>query len=154
MSLLVATWTGSIATVGLLAGAGITAWYARKAFREQAEQVIILREQADRDIDQRRRDQATRVFAWTEQRPFDGDPADPRAAACVRNTSQQAVYDVRLGWGTSGQHRWPVLLPGGECLIPGAGSSVADGTSAVWAEFRDAQGIRWRTSSTGNLDPM
>src|SRR5690348_10614009 len=85
MSLLVATWTGAIATLGLLAGAGITAWYARKAFREQAEQVKILREQADRDIDQRRRDQATRVFAWTEQRPFDDDPADQRAAACVRN---------------------------------------------------------------------
>src|SRR6266568_2255038 len=107
MSLLVATWTGAIATVGLLAGAGVTAWYAHQAFREQAEQVKILREQADRDIDQRRRDQATRVFAWTEQRPFDDDPADPRAAACVRNTSQQPVYDVRLGWARAGNSAGP-----------------------------------------------
>ncbi len=154
MSLLVATWTGAIATVGLLAGAGVTAWYARQAFREQAEQVKILREQADRDLDQRRRDQAARVFAWTEQRPFDDDQADPRAAACVRNTSQQPVYDVSVGWGTSGQQRWPVLLPGAEHVIPGAGSSVADGTSAVWAQFRDAQGVDWRTTSTGELDAL
>ena len=36
MSLLAATWTAALAIVGLFIGAVITAWYARKAFREQS----------------------------------------------------------------------------------------------------------------------
>jgi hypothetical protein len=58
MSLLVATWIGALAIVGLLVGAAFTAWYARRAFREQSEEVKILWQQAERDIDDRRRDQA------------------------------------------------------------------------------------------------
>jgi hypothetical protein len=154
MSLLVATWTGALATVGLLVGAAFTAWYARKAFREQSEEVKILQQQAKRDIDYRRRDQAAHVFAWAELRPYDDDPGDMRAAACLRNTSQQPVYNVRLGWGADGQQTWRVLLPGEERVIPGAGSAVADGTVPVWAEFRDAAGISWHTTSDGELGPV
>lgn len=58
MSLLVATWIGALTTVGLLVGAAFTAWYARKAFREQSKEVKILQQQAKRDIDDRLRRQA------------------------------------------------------------------------------------------------
>jgi hypothetical protein len=110
MSLVVATWTGALATVGLFAGAAFTAWYARMAFREQSKEVKLLQRQAERDIDDRHRAQAIRVFTWAEQRPYNDEPDDMRAVAFVRNTSQQPVYDVRLGWGASGQQAWPVLL--------------------------------------------
>jgi hypothetical protein len=112
-----------------------------------------LRQQAARDIDQRRRDQAAHVFAWADQRPmYDAD--DVRPAACLRNTSRQPIYHIKLGWGASGQQSWPVLLPDGEHVVRGAGSSVADGTAAVWAEFQDAAGICWRTTSLGELTEM
>ena len=150
MSLLFATQMTAVATAILAAGAVVTAIYAIRAFRSQSAEVGLLREQAARDSKQRHQEQAIRVFAWTEQRPFER-PDDMRSAACLRNTSQQPIYDVSLGWSTSGQHRWPVLLPGGEQIIPGAGSSVADGTVPVWAEFGDAAGNRWRTTSTGEL---
>lgn len=154
MSLVAATWTGALATIGLLAGAALTAWYARKAFREQSKEVKILQQQAERDMDDRRRAQAIHIFTWAEQRPYNDDPGDMRAAACVRNTSQQPVYDVRLGWGASGQQAWPVLLPGDEHVVTGAGTAVTDGSASVWAEFRDAAGTRWRTTSIGELKPV
>ena len=48
MSLLAATWTGAIASVGLLLGAVVTAMYAVRAFGEQrrltAEQVKEIRQ--------------------------------------------------------------------------------------------------------------
>ena len=69
MSLLVATWIGALATVGLLVGAGITAWYARKAFREQSHEVALLQEQVKnqqsdrtREAADRRKAQAAKVF--------------------------------------------------------------------------------------------
>jgi hypothetical protein len=63
MSLFAATWTGAIPTIGLLIGAAVTDWYAHKAFGEQSAEGWPLQKQAERDIEQRRRDQATRVFA-------------------------------------------------------------------------------------------
>ncbi len=149
MSLLVATQVTAVATGVLAFFAIVTAVFAYLAFREQSVEVGLLQRQAARDSEQRRREQAAHVFAWVEQRPYDGDM---RAAACVRNTSQQPVYDIRLGWGDGGQQTWPVMLPGEEHVFPGAGSMVADGTAPVWAEFRDTAGIRWRTTSTGKLD--
>jgi hypothetical protein len=151
MSLLAATWTGVGATVGLFLGAIVTARYAIKAFRKQSEEVQLLQQQAERDIEQRRRAQPTQVFAWVESRPFQGNPEDMRAAACLRNKSAQPVYNILLGWGDSGQQRQRVLLPGEEHIMPGVGSTVADGKLPVWAEFRDAAGVRWRTTSEGEL---
>ncbi len=140
----------AVATATLAAGAIVTAIYAIRAFRSQSAEVGLLQEQASRGSKQRHQEQAIRIFTWAEQRPLNG-PDDMRPAACLRNTSQQPIYDISPGWGTSEQHSRPVLLPGGEHIITGAGSSVADGTAPVWAEFRDAAGNRWRTTSTGEL---
>jgi hypothetical protein len=120
MSLIVATWTGAIATVVLAVGAGFTVHYARKAFREQSSEVALLQQQlsdqrginaeqlkvlklqaADlrqsieerqRDREQRHRDQAVRVFTWAEE--IQADPA--RYRVLVSNASDRPVYDLQV----------------------------------------------------------
>lgn len=58
----VPTWLGTIATIGLFAGAALTVYYARKAFGQQAAELELLKDQAQRDIDERRRSQARLVY--------------------------------------------------------------------------------------------
>lgn len=154
MSLLVATWISAIATVALVIGAGVTAWYAIKAYRDQSKQTQLFRDQAIRDIEYRRRAQASRVFAWVEDRAYNGNSDDMRAAACIRDTSEQPVYDVALGLGEAQDKRWPVLMPGSEHVRPGLGTAFADGQRPVWAEFRDSAGIRWRADAMGQVSEV
>lgn len=151
MSVLMAAQITAIATAMLALLAIVTAVFAVLAFRKQSAEVATLQRQASRDVEDRHRAQAVQVYAWPDQQPYDDDPADLRAAACLRNGSRQPIYDVSLGWGTSPQQRLAVLLPSKEYVISGAGTSVADGSAAIWAEFRDAAGNRWRTDSTGQL---
>lgn len=143
----------AIATLVLAVFAFITAvlaYRAYRAFRKQSTEVDALIEDRNREAGQGHRAQATQVFTWVGERPVsDGGP--PQPAACVKNTSRQPVYDVSVGWGSSGMGRWRVLLPDEENAIPRAGSSVADGTVPIWIEFRDAAGVRWRATSRGEL---
>jgi hypothetical protein len=150
MSLLAATWTAAGATVGLFVGAIITAVYAIKAFCNQSDEVRLLQEQAKRDIEQRRRAQASQVFISVEPRPG-VHSEDVRQAAYIRNTSAQPVYDIVLGLGETGDQGWPVLLPGRELVRSGLGTDFASGKCPVWATFRDSAGVRWRTAGDGHL---
>lgn len=154
MSLLIATWIGAIATVVLAVGAVVTAWYAIKAYRDQSKQTRLLQDQTIRDIEFRRRAQASGVFVWVEDRAYDDNPDDMRAAACIRNTSNQPVYDVALGLGEAIEKCWAVLMPEGEHVRPGLGTPFADGTRPVWAEFRDSAGVRWRADAMGGLTEL
>jgi len=151
VSVLVAAQITAIATALLSLLAMVTAAFAVLAFQKQSAEVATLQRQASRDGEDRHRAQAVQIYAWADQRPYEDDPADLRTAACLMNGSGHPIYDVRLGWGTSAQQRLPVLLPSKEYVIPGAGTSVADGSAPVWAEFRDAAGNLWRTDSTGQL---
>jgi hypothetical protein len=164
MSLLAATWTSAIATALLVIGAVITAFYARNAYREQSRQTLevreqtrLLQEQADRDIGQRRRAQATQVFVWMEMRPYDGNHEDMRWAACIKNASGQPVYDIELGIGLGiglGSDRsLPVLMPGKDYELAGFGTDFADGRQ-IWITFRDSAGVRWRATSDGQLTEL
>jgi len=163
MSLLVATWTSAVATMLLVVGAAITAVYARNAYREQSrqtrevqEQTRMLREQADRDIRQRRRAQATQVFTWIEMRPYDGNDKDMRPAACIKNASSQPVYDIELGLGLGAvpgtDRTLPVLMPGKDYELVGLGTDFTNGQRQIWVAFRDSAGTRWRATSEGQLD--
>lgn len=154
MSLLAATWTSAMATVVLAIGAIVTAVYAGKAYRKQAEQTRLLQVQANRDIEQRRRTQASQVFTWIEKRPFTDDSQDMREAACIRNTSSQPVYDIALGLGETPKHHWPVLMPGSEHVRPGLGTAFITGQRPVWATFRDSAGNRWRAGAGGQLTEL
>ncbi len=164
MSLAFATWVGAVATALLAVGAGLTVYYARKAFiaqsqqlRDQQEinrlQVQEIREslaERKQGREQRRRAQAAQVITWPGDAPLDNDE-DIRTAAFVRNSSSQPVYDVRIGWGGDSQASLGSLMPGDEHVVRGAGTSAADGTHA---EFRDAAGVRWRTTSAGKLTEL
>jgi hypothetical protein len=162
MSLLVATWTSAIATALLVFGAVATELYARNAYREQSrqtgqirEQTRLLQEQADRDIRQRRRSQATQVFTWVEMRPYDGSTEDMRPTARIKNASGQPVYDIelglRLGEVEQTDRRLPVLMSDNDYELVGLGTDFADGQRQIWITFRDSQGVRWRTISDGQL---
>jgi len=123
------------------------------AYREQSRQTRLLQEQAGRDIRQWRRAQASQVFTWVEKRPFDGNDNDLRAAACIKNTSGQPVYDIELGLGPrpgkGSERRWPVLMPDADDERPGLGTDSADGRRQIWITFRDSAGVRWQATSDG-----
>lgn len=154
MSLLAATWTSAITTVVLAVGAIVTAVYAIMAYRKQSKQTQLLQEQADRDIEQRRRAQASHVFTCIERRPFDGKSEDMREAVCIRNTSSQPVYDIVLGLGERSEQRWPVLMPASEHVRPGIGTDFITGRRSVWATFRDSLGNCWCAGADGKLTEL
>lgn len=101
----------ALATVVLVLGAGATAWYAIKACQDQSKHTRILLDQMIRDIEYRRLGQASWVFVWVEDRPYDGNPDDMRAAACIGNTGNQPLYDVAFGLGQTHEKRLAVLMP-------------------------------------------
>jgi hypothetical protein len=116
-------WITSIATVGLLAGAIITAVYAARAFSKQAEEVAILADQnrehqqaLEHEAAERHREQASRVWVMMvpddeatkrdypahrpAREPAEADAGGPSLEALVRNTSehQVPVFDAKLHW--------------------------------------------------------
>lgn len=72
-----------------------------------------------------------------------------RAAACVRNTSGQPVYDIAIGLGEEVDQRWPVLMPEDEFVRPGLGTAFAIGERPVWVAFRDSADVCWRAMAHG-----
>jgi uncharacterized protein YoxC len=209
MSLTVATWIGAIATVVLALGAIVTVYYARKAFREQAEEVRTLKSQLEeqsreagllerqirqqqdfnelqapvlalqakeldeslgerqRDREQRRRAQVSRVFMW-ETRGFDiwtdkpgTDSVEPLTAH-VKNTSEQPIYDLAISWRAAGvpcgvPDQLGVLNPGESAQatreVPGSVSATPEKFDAV-ALFRDRERTWWRARPDGILDEI
>jgi Na+/glutamate symporter len=91
MSLLVATWTGAVATVGLLIGAIVTSVFAIKAFRKQSEEVALLQAQVKdqqddraREAEERRRAQAAKIFVTAS-------PGLSNIEIRMHNTSEQPI---------------------------------------------------------------
>ena len=146
MSLLLATWITAGATAVLAVFAVVTAWYARKAYRGQSAELTLLKEQAGRDIGQRRQAQAVKVFVSVA-----GLPPNPPDEIRLSNTSGQPIYELVAGAGGVEPVRLPVLLPG-EVYPFFAGWQDADGNMpTVLLDFRDASGVHWRTTSRGEL---
>lgn len=151
--------TGVLALLAL-----VTAWYARKAFRKQSEEVRLLGEQNTRDIEERRRAQAAQVFIMiegSEMRPGVEKQLDQVILkATVRNTSQLPVYDLWVRWRTvNGEFGIPTVAPQ---FLPGETKPV----EVIWSEaagmeetgvsldFRDAAGLHWRTTDRGILTEL
>ena len=156
------TWITAIATVGLLIGAIITAIYAIRAFREQSREVGILLEQNDRDIRDRRRDQASRVFVHEERYTYHavGKPSEKDITAYVHNTSEQPVYDVAFRWHSWGEpytenRRDEPLMPGAKdhdsARVPLDADPEQFGAFVI---FRDRAGVRWRAHPDGRFDEI
>jgi hypothetical protein len=154
----VATWIGALATVGLLIGAGFTVYYARNAFREQSDQVKLLKKQDERDVQQRRSAQAAQVYVFIPR----GQQAEAAAelTARIHNASQQPVYDLEMTWHEGQNPKNQIgdpkkrdrLMPD-ESLPFSPTATMGSSTDGigVTAEFRDAAGVRWRTNDRGEL---
>jgi hypothetical protein len=168
MSLIAATQITAIATVVLALGAIITAWFAIKAFRKQTQEVALLQQQAERDIDQRRRAQASQVFLElrslaTKEFVTSGDPPEPYGAS-AHNLSSLPVYQLSVIWtGWYEPCRDPIgrlisaseLQPLANRLMPGktttARHTPENAVPHPWLLFRDAAGVEWLTDTDGHL---
>jgi hypothetical protein len=176
----------AIGTVVLAVFAVVTAWYVRKAFREQFKEVRaieqqvedgrkVAKQQADllkiqsdqlelqqRQFDQdqvgRRRAQAAQVFILIDS--ANRLQAQTTLKAVAHNTSSQPVYDLWVQWRTDdGEFGTPEvrpqLLP--DTMEPFEQTWTADagisGTD-VSLDFRDAAGLRWRTTGRGILTEL
>jgi hypothetical protein len=89
-------WITAAATVVLAAGAIITAYYASKAFREQSEELGLLRKQVrdqqgerEREAAERRGAQAVKVFVV-----LGGMAPDVADEIRICNSSDQPIYDL------------------------------------------------------------
>jgi hypothetical protein len=130
MSLLVATWTGAIATAVLAIGAGFTVYYARNAFQAQSEEVRLLQRQvnaqqadAERFALQLERQQADAVgVRWrpghSVKNSASPDLTYSGRVMIVENKSERPIRDVTCR----------VLLADGTAVEPaGHGLYWADG---------------------------
>lgn len=186
MSLIAAAQLTAIATVALAAGAIVTAVFAFLAFRKQSDEVRTLKEQLEdqenlnekqtpvlelqardlshsledrrRDLDQRRRAQATQVFIRIADAAKAGLLVDLLAE--VTNSSQQPVYDLEAHWHLeNGPLGISAPLPH---LMPGLTTSFSQSWNAdddisglgVALEFRDAAHVHWRTTDRGELTDL
>jgi len=141
------TWISAIATIGLLTGAIITARYAILAFREQSREVAILGEQNDRDIAERRRAQASRVYTGVR------DLRPQVSHAYAKNGSDFPVYDAQF-WrsdlgGPSGPEDVGMIPPG--TTVQSRPLSYQDALATNVLAFRDAAGVRWIRMPDGIL---
>lgn len=136
----------------------------------QAAQLELQRRQFDKQLAERRRSQASRVFIWsdigpdprrTDEQIDKGVPWREGVTAHIRNTSEQPIYDLMVSW-QKGTAPWDapfpmsVLMPGQQedlthvfpdDLPPTVNVSLF---SAV-VRFRDASGVRWLLRPDGHL---
>jgi hypothetical protein len=138
------TWITGIATTVLAIFAIVTAYYARRAFNKQSQEVDALLEDRQRDLAERRRAQATRVFT--------GVTGDRPACPYAKNGSDFPIFDAQLWFpepeGVSGPDDLGTIVPGGTVrtsrpLYPDEPLSV------TIIAFRDAAGIRWIRTPDG-----
>jgi hypothetical protein len=178
-------WVTAIGTVGLLAGAVFTAVFALQAFREQSKEVRLLEDQVSdqralalkqvevlglqaeeirASLENRRQDQAARVFTWVEVTSHERG----HFLVHVTNSSDRPIYGLTflLGYGDDEDadyfskpeavkhvmpHETSVFEPDDE-------HSILWGTSwesgEVWSavHFRDASGETWQVNSKGQLE--
>jgi len=179
-------WVTALGTVGLLAGAVFTAVFAVQAFREQSKEVRLLEDQVNdqRDLalkqvevlslqaeeiraslENRRRDQAARVFTWVEL----ASHARGRFRIHVTNSSDRPIYGLTflLGYGDDDQADY-FSKPGAVKHVMPRETTVFEpdddehsilwGTSwepgEVWSavHFRDASGETWQVNSRGQME--
>jgi hypothetical protein len=179
-------WVTALGTIGLLAGAVFTAVFAVQAFREQSKEVRLLEDQVNdqRDLalkqvevlslqaeeiraslENRRRDQAARVFTWAEVTSH----ARGRFRVHVTNSSDRPIYGLTflLGYGDDDEadyfskpetvkhvmpHETTVFEPDEDehSILWGTSWEPGEVWSAV--HFRDASGETWQVNSRGQME--
>jgi hypothetical protein len=146
MSLIAATQITAVATLALAVFAFVTAIFAFLAFRKQSQEVGMLRAEATRQASDRRKAQAAKVFV-----ALGGLTPDMADEVRAHNTSGQPIYDLVVAWADGAElQRVPHLMPGEEYPFFTAPPEGVE-SPVVWLDFRDAVGLRWRTTSQGHL---
>jgi hypothetical protein len=176
----------AIGTIVLAVFAVFTAWYARKAFREQSREVAAIEQQV-KDEQEVTRQQGELLKVQSDQlelqrRQFERDQAARRRAQAAQvfimigrvenvsgqitvmsnahNTSQLPVYDLWVQWRSSlGEFGTaavvPQFSPGDIRPFPGVWTQGTRPSGFdVSLDFRDAAGVRWRTTSRGILTEL
>jgi hypothetical protein len=124
----------------------------------QSDQLKLQQRQFDEDQASRRRVQAAQVFILIDS--ADRLQAQATLTAIAHNTSSQPVYDLWVQWRTDdAEFGTPEARPQ---LLPRAAESfkqiwtVDAGISGtdVSLDFRDAAGLRWRTTGRGILTEL
>jgi len=181
-------WVTALGTVGLLAGAVFTAVFAVQAFREQSKEVRLLEDQVSdqhdlalkqvevlglqaeeirASLENRRRDQAARVFTWVEVT----NHTRGHFRVHVTNSSDRPVYGLTflLGYGDDDEadyfskpeavkhvmpHETTVFEPDEDehSILWGTSWEPGDVWSAV--HFRDASGETWQVNSRGQMEGL
>jgi hypothetical protein len=165
---------GDVPTWGLLFFALIGAVFAIMAFRKQSEEVRLLKDDAEvqacerrREAEERRRAQAASIYVVREYVPGPGvtigSPTLVRhgspltVAATVHNAGGRPIYDVRVHWVDGGavvqagcEDLLGTIGPGEQRDAPG-GFVVPDNFVPV-AYFPDAAGLRWTLTPGGQLE--
>jgi hypothetical protein len=148
MSLIGATVFVAVATTVLAAFAIVTAWYARRAFLKQSEEVAILAEQNERDMAERHQAQAARVYTVVE------DPGVHYARPYAKNGSDFPVYDAQVWQADPGGLSDPAdigMIPPGARGIDNRQIHYAEALANTVLTFRDAAGARWMRMPDGTL---
>jgi len=178
-------WVTALGTVGLLAGAAFTAVFAVQAFREQSREVRLLEDQVSdqralalkqvevlglqaeeirASLENRRRDQAARVFTWVEVT----NHARGHVLVRVTNASDRPIYGLTflLGYGDDEEAEYSSKPEAVKHVMPHDTAefepdkhdhSILWGTSwepgEVWSAvlFRDASGETWQVNSKGQM---
>lgn len=158
--MLAATWVTAGATVGLLIGAAITAFFAYMAWHTQLGALLTqgmelgaLMRQHKRDADLHRRAQAAQVFIWLDQAESSSDLRSHQTVVAVRNSSQLPVYEVKVVLPAGGESIGH-LMPGKQHILQDVGTQPADSAPTIQISFRDAAGLQWLTTSTGHLSEL
>ena len=149
MSPVFASQLTAVATAVLAVFAVVTALFAALAFRKQSAEVKLLQEQAGRDMEQRRKAQASKVFIRAETVP-------PHMVATVRifNSSEQPIYDLSAGAVGKEPVQLPVLMPEDSTTFSAEWRDAVGNWPPVWVDFRDAAGWHWRVTSRGALGEL
>jgi hypothetical protein len=152
MSLIFATQVTAVATLALAILALAAAGLAGLAFWRQSQEVGLLLGQSKRDIAERRRAQASRVFSAAV-----GDPPRPPRLInpYAHNASDLPIYDTQIwyaepGGGISGPENVGMIMPGGEATA-GEVFVFGDALQTITLTFRDAAGVLWVRLPGGHL---
>jgi hypothetical protein len=165
--MLAATWVSAIASAGLLIGAIITAILAIGAYREQSEQLRLMKQQM---ADQAAADDSARtnwqweygstIVAWTDH-PGTPNDGQVHASGTVANTGVRPVRDVSVRWYLDS---FPISEAKflASCFLPGTQLTFSDtvrvpeattatGQLNAVVQFRTLGNDWWRAGTDGGL---
>jgi hypothetical protein len=191
----VPTWITAVVAAAALSAAIRAYGKQNDAYGQQVEQVELQRQQLDdqrkinveqtkvlklqldeladsladrkREADERRRDQAYRIYTWEERATsyLEGGTEPSNVVSInVRNTSDQPIYEVNFSWRINTSSgtvlaeqtiRTKPLMPGQDHYdtVP-VPDGVASTDFGAVVTFRDRAGLWWRARPDGTLDEL